>query len=161
MLKREKNNYGLGVQIAGSGPQEYFFHTGHNTGFRSIIVGFTQTGQGAAILANGDASTQLIFELLRSMAIAYDWQAYRPIERKLGRANRKLYPSYVGSYDLFPGTVAEISTDGHRLFMKAAPLGPDPVELFAETQERYFVTSDAVAIQFVRDNRRRRHRDDR
>jgi hypothetical protein len=47
---------------------------------------------------------------------------------------------------------AQISTDGHRLFMKAAPLGPDPVELFAETQERYFVTS-AVAIQFVRDNR--------
>jgi hypothetical protein len=46
-------------------------------------VGFTQTGQGAAILANGGASTQLIFELLRSIAIAYDWQAYRPIERKL------------------------------------------------------------------------------
>ena len=38
---------------------------------------------------------------------------------------RKAYPAYAGKYELFPGTVAEINTDGRKLCMKAAPLGPE------------------------------------
>jgi CubicO group peptidase (beta-lactamase class C family) len=151
MTTRQMDESGLGLFIGGEGEDEYFFHTGHNTGYRAILVGFLHSGRGAVILANSDASTQLIFEVLRSIAVAYDWPAYRPAERTLGVADPSRYPAYVGGYELFPGVTAEITTDGERLFIKAPPLGREPVELFPETSDKFFVTVDAVAIEFARD----------
>lgn len=130
---------------------KHFFHTGHNSGYRSIIVGFAETGQGAAILTNGDASMPLIWEVLRSIAMTYGWAAYQPVERRIGRAERKAYSAFAGKYELYPGTAAEITPDGSKLFMKAAPLGPEATELFPmDAKSKFFVMIDAVAVEFIR-----------
>jgi CubicO group peptidase (beta-lactamase class C family) len=64
---------GLGFFLAGEGRTLRFSHGGSNQGFRAFLVGFPETGQGAAILVNGEAGYPLIQELLRAVALEYGW----------------------------------------------------------------------------------------
>jgi CubicO group peptidase (beta-lactamase class C family) len=150
MMTRQSGESGLGVFLAGAGENRYFFPTGHNTGYRSIFIGFLHRPQGAVILANGEASTRLIFEVLRSIGTTYEWPAYRPVQRVIGIVDRRLLPRYAGAYLLHPGLSADVTTDGVRLFIKVRPLGPEPVELLPEGHDKFFVSVDAIRIEFVR-----------
>jgi CubicO group peptidase (beta-lactamase class C family) len=64
---------GLGLFLAGDGPAFRFSHGGANEGFRAFLVGFPETGQGAAIMVNGDGGYPLIQEILRAVALEYGW----------------------------------------------------------------------------------------
>jgi CubicO group peptidase (beta-lactamase class C family) len=64
---------GVGVLLDGSGPAFRFSHAGANPGQKAYIVYFPGTGQGAVIMANGDAAPRLMQELLTDFASAYHW----------------------------------------------------------------------------------------
>jgi CubicO group peptidase (beta-lactamase class C family) len=64
---------GLGLVIDGEGAALRFSHSGSNPGQKAFFIGFPETGQGAAIMANSDASPALIQEILRSLADEYRW----------------------------------------------------------------------------------------
>jgi CubicO group peptidase (beta-lactamase class C family) len=67
------NHAGLGLVLDGEGAAFHFSHAGSNPGQKAYVIGFPQTGQGAVIMANGDAAPALIQEIIRALATAYGW----------------------------------------------------------------------------------------
>src|SRR5260370_13961063 len=75
MLRVEKEPYGLGVEVQGTGPSLEFSHGGSNSGFRAVAVMFPAVGKGAVILANGDQADSVIGNFMTSVAREYHWSA--------------------------------------------------------------------------------------
>jgi uncharacterized protein (TIGR03437 family) len=67
--------YGLGMQLASEGA--LFYHTGKNDGYRSMLVGYSQTGDGVVILTNADGGDELRQEIARAIATEYGWAHFR------------------------------------------------------------------------------------
>lgn len=79
MLRARIGKYGLGFPIIGEGDGLQVQHGGQTGGYRCFIVCHLNTGQGAAIMTNGNNGFDLIFEILRSIAKFYKWPPSRPI----------------------------------------------------------------------------------
>ncbi|MBY0566574.1 MAG: beta-lactamase family protein [Hyphomonadaceae bacterium] len=74
MRTRQPNSpYGLGFEIVADGPLQRFEHKGGSAGYRSYAVGFAETGHGAVVMANSDSAVPLLFEVVRGIALAYNW----------------------------------------------------------------------------------------
>ncbi len=77
LLTRGLGEYGLGFFVEDLGDRVSFSHSGGNRGFRARIYGYTRTGQGIAVMTNGDNGAALIDEILVSVAEEYDWPEFR------------------------------------------------------------------------------------
>lgn len=154
MLSRQLKQWGLGIAVEGEGRATRFTHTGWNRGYRSLMIGFVKTGQGAVIMTNGDSrGTDLIEEVVRAIADVYDWPAYRSRERTEVAADTGRYHEYVGRYELEPGVQFVISTEHSKLFVSGGPFGKRKVELHPESSDTYFVLLTDVAFTFRSDAR--------
>jgi CubicO group peptidase (beta-lactamase class C family) len=71
MLTRQKTGYGLGVALSKEGTRG-FLHNGANAGFRSMLI-VLDSGDGAAILTNGDNGDKLYGEILQRIMKIYGW----------------------------------------------------------------------------------------
>jgi len=80
MLTPQKPPMGLGPSLEGSGRAFNFSHGGANNGFRSHVIYFPETGQGAAVMTNGDNGGSLAQEVLYAIAATYQWPEYGPRE---------------------------------------------------------------------------------
>lgn len=72
-LLSPRGSAGLGLMIAGSGPDAYAFHGGANVGFRCFLIAFPGRGQGAVIMTNSESGDRLIDEILHATASEYGW----------------------------------------------------------------------------------------
>jgi CubicO group peptidase (beta-lactamase class C family) len=155
MVTEEMNHYGLGVFVKGSGDSLEFNHTGHNEGYRSIMVGYPFAGKGAVILTNAETSTKLVFELLRSIAEVYGWPGYRTIEREVVSVPLETLSAYAGEYEFAAGMNFVVSQEGSSLYILAPPLGTEKVEMFPESESTFFVTVNDVTFTFTKDSQGR------
>lgn len=73
MLAPQMESVGLGPMLSGTGESFRFSHSGGNRGFRGTVVYYPETGQGAAILTNGDNGAPLGREVLAALAEVYHW----------------------------------------------------------------------------------------
>ncbi|HUF66281.1 MAG TPA: serine hydrolase [Gemmatimonadaceae bacterium] len=154
MLTPELRDWGLGISIRGQGAARYFTHTGWNRGYRSLLIGFVETGQGAVIMTNGDSrGTELISEIVLAIAQVYDWAVLRSRERTAVAMDPGIHPGYVGRYQIEPGLEFTVASDGSRLFISGGPLGSRNVELYRESTDTYFPLVTDVAFTFRRDER--------
>jgi CubicO group peptidase (beta-lactamase class C family) len=155
MLTPQLGRWGLGIELRGEGRARHFSHTGWNRGgYRALLIGFLETGQGAVIMTNGESrGTELIAEVVRAIAQVYDWPAYRSRERTLGTANSARHSEYAGRYQLEPGVHFAITTEQARLFVSGGPFGARRIELHPESVDTYFVLEVDVAFTFRRDAR--------
>jgi CubicO group peptidase (beta-lactamase class C family) len=65
---------GLGVALLPTEEGPAFCHPGFNApGATCILIGFPDTGQGAAVMTNGANGLQLSFEVVSSIAAEYSW----------------------------------------------------------------------------------------
>ncbi len=77
-----KGDYGLGPSVKGEGDALAFSHGGANEGFRTFWVIHPRTGDGVAVMTNGDTGGQVMMEIVRSVANAYGWSDFQPIAYK-------------------------------------------------------------------------------
>lgn len=70
--------YGLGLNLHGRGRSLSFGHSGINQGYRALAVMYPHTGQGVVIMTNGENGLPLYNEILRGVAVAYDWPGNKP-----------------------------------------------------------------------------------
>jgi len=148
-LTRQKDEYGLGFTLAGSGQNLRFWHDGSNEGFRCDLEAYAETGQGVVLMTNSDQGISLISEIERAIATEYGWSGFEPKERVLARIDPAVLPSYTGAYDL--GGVVKLTVtlkDGHIYLQK-----PDrePQEMFPESEKQFFVLSDQAVFSFEKD----------
>lgn len=73
MVTRQFGEWGLGLQVGGSGDDAWFAHSGANEGFRCYMFGFIKNGQGAVVMTNSDNGYELALEIIRTISIVYKW----------------------------------------------------------------------------------------
>ncbi|HEX8360840.1 MAG TPA: serine hydrolase domain-containing protein [Longimicrobium sp.] len=121
MLTPQKGASGLGPSLGGRGDGFYFSHGGANAGFRAQLIYFPETGQGAAVMTNGEGGDRLAREILLALSAAYGWPGYgeiRPLAISPDALDR-----YTGAYSMtqpYPITLTFTRQEG-RLFRKPPP----------------------------------------
>lgn len=151
MLTRQMGEYGLGIGVGKANDVATFSHGGSNAGFKTMLFAFTSTGQGAAIMTNGDQGGALAPEILRSLSAEYGWSDFRVTERALANVDGKVLAAYAGNYK--DGDVAIIITsEGERLFITASPLGSERLELFPASETTFFNLRDKAEFSFEKDS---------
>jgi CubicO group peptidase (beta-lactamase class C family) len=71
-------NYGLGITVGGQGKQRYYQHGGSNNGFLADMKGFTETGDGAVIMINGNrrGEGKIFGDVYRQIGKNFGWPGY-------------------------------------------------------------------------------------
>jgi len=72
MLTRQVDNYGLGFALPSKGVFR-FQHGGSNIGYRCHLVLSVETGDGVAVMTNGDSGDALFKEIIAAIGAAYGW----------------------------------------------------------------------------------------
>jgi CubicO group peptidase (beta-lactamase class C family) len=128
MLTVQKDLYGLGPELEGTGRAFRFGHGGSNPGFRAQLTYFPETGQGAVVMVNGDGGDLLIDEIQRGIAAEYGWPALAPVRMTPADISEAATLALTGEYamrtdpasaETLPATV---SRDGGRILFGAPPL---------------------------------------
>jgi CubicO group peptidase (beta-lactamase class C family) len=132
--------WGLGVRVGGSRPNIYFEHGGSAL-FQCDMVGYP-SGDGVVVLTNGGGGGQLSDQIVRSVAQAYAWPDFQPVEHTVVHVDPSKYGRYVGTYDFIKVTQA-----GNHL-MAEIPLGSMPQELLPESDTQYFLRDAPTRILF-------------
>lgn len=81
MMRRQADDWGLGVELSADGMPREFSHTGAPVGYRTLWLMFPDTCQGAAIMTNADEGMTLTLEIARALADAYRWPDPRASEK--------------------------------------------------------------------------------
>jgi CubicO group peptidase (beta-lactamase class C family) len=139
MLTRQKGSVvGLGPFVKGSGTSLEFSHQGWTTGFHSRLVYFPETGQGAAVMANGVGGRALVSEILGSIATAYSWPTVAaPLAVEALAMPASTLARVVGEYEGGAPikVVATLRRRGRELFLDAPELGPETRAVFTTATE--------------------------
>ncbi len=151
MVTLQKGDFGLGLILRGEGRTFHFTHSGGNEGFRCTMLAFPATGRGAAIMTNGDLGSELILEILRSLAAEYNWQAYLPTEKKPAALAEAALDALAGTYALEPFGRLVLTREGDHLVadsLYVMPSGPAKCEIYPESPTSFFSlrTSDVVTF---------------
>jgi CubicO group peptidase (beta-lactamase class C family)/ATP-dependent Clp protease adapter protein ClpS len=149
MLTPGFGDYGLGPIVRGSSPNRRFLHGGTNAGFVSLMVAF-ENGDGAVIMTNGARGGELANEIMRSIAIEYDWSAGQPKIRQRTTVDPRALDRLVGTYELSPQSLIHVSKEEDRLFAQAT--GQDRFELFPESDRDFFFTVVDAVLTFDAEN---------
>jgi len=141
MLTAPCDNQALGWVLDG----RWFRHNGDNEGFRAVMVGNAQTGQAAAVMANGNGALGLNEDLLATVAELFAWPDYLT-ERTTVALEPDLLATMPGSYELGAGFDLVIRRDGDRLIAIADGIGESEL-LAASHTELFPLDFDAVLRQ--------------
>jgi len=150
MLTPGMGKWGLGVGIDGADANPYFSHGGANEGFRNNFVANEKSGEGAVVMTNGDNGGGLADEVLRSVAVEYNWPDWRPVVRTAVKVDEKTLAQYAGTYNLAPNFDIVMTVENGKLMTQAS--GQPKVELYAESESKFFLTVVPVEVEFVRDD---------
>jgi CubicO group peptidase (beta-lactamase class C family) len=147
MTTAVKPGYGLGLSLSGAGAAANYGHGGSNEGFKCQMAAFLDGGRGAVVMTNGDGGGFVAAEILRAIAREYGWPAFKPVEKKVVSVDPESLASLEGRYELRPGRFLDVKLDGGKLFVID---GQDRVELFPESETRFFDTAEGHMLVFVK-----------
>ena len=148
MLTRQKESYGLGVSLNGTGREARFGHGGANAGFRCQLVAYVESGQGAVVMTNGDGGGRLAAEILRAIAREYEWPGYPASrEKTVASIPPAVYQAYVGRYEVRPGRVLRIEVADGKLMVVD---GRQALELLPESATMFFELTQETEVEFVK-----------
>ena len=147
MTTAVKPGYGLGLSLSGTGSSASYGHGGSNEGFKCDMRLFVESGRGAIIMTNGDRGGFLAAEILRAVAREYGWPAFGPVEKKAVAVDPKALAALEGGYELRPGKILEVRLEAGTLFIID---GEDKVELYPESETRFFETEEGHTLDFVK-----------
>ncbi|MEP0915725.1 serine hydrolase [Leptolyngbya sp. DQ-M1] len=139
---------GLGWHIFRKYGREIVWHNGGTGGYRSFIGLDKKKRLGVVVLSNSSNSIDDIgLHLLEKQFPLMKHEP--PKERKAIVVNPKLYEPYVGRYELSPNFILTITKEGDRLFAQAT--GQPMIELFPESETRFFTKEVDAQITFIKD----------
>ena len=128
------------MRVGGTPPKIYFEHGGSAV-FQCDMVGYL-SGDGVVVLTNGGGGGSLSDQIVRSVAKAYGWPGFRPVEHIVVPVDPSKFERYVGTYDFI-----KVTRDGSNL-MAEIPLGSKAQELFPESDTQYFLRDAPTRVIF-------------
>jgi len=139
---------GLGFQLLNREGDVYFRHHGWNRGFYAEIAAHRDKGYGVVVLTNS-TFPEFNAEVMRAVAMAYDWSHYVPVHQKL-EIEQTLVEEVVGRYQS-NGEIVEIYQKDNQLFYKNI-LSEKGVELIKVSDSLFVRRNSRAFIQFKRDS---------
>ena len=123
------------------------FHNGQTAGMRSMLVVNPDTRLGAVVLTDSAISFEdLAFHLV-------DPSLPLKVRRAEITLDDKVLDDYVGTYPLTPEFSLRIFREGSRLLLQAT--GQQPVPIFAEAEDRFFIKLVDAQLTFRRNEKGR------
>ncbi|GAB5532778.1 MAG: hypothetical protein Roseis3KO_45550 [Roseivirga sp.] len=101
----ENDISGLGVFIEQMKEETYLQHAGSNRGFRGKFMIGSTNGKGVVIMVNGP-QTQIIEEILQSVANVYKWPGFEPINTAEISFTKADIEAYTGTFQFQKRTVS-------------------------------------------------------
>jgi CubicO group peptidase (beta-lactamase class C family) len=146
------NNYGYGVGIAPMLKRKTVSHGGGINGFNTYLIRYLDDKVTIAVLRNQDygaPSPAKITETLAAMLFGEKIDAAPAAPPAVAKVDPKIYDAYVGEYQLAPTFIIAISREGDRLMAQAT--GQPLIELFPESETKFFLKVVDAKVTFVRD----------
>jgi serine-type D-Ala-D-Ala carboxypeptidase/endopeptidase len=141
---------GLGWHILKKFGAEIVWHNGGTGGYHSFIGFDKKKRKGVVVLSN---STNDIDDIGRHLLESqYPLSRFEPPkERKAIKLDPKMFDTYVGEYEIAPNLLLKFSREGDQFFVEA--MGQGKVEIFAETENDFFVKVVDAQVTFVKDDK--------
>lgn len=140
---------GLGIFLNKKKDDVYFEHGGWNEGFSSQLIAHKDKGYGVVVLTNGN-QPDFISELIRSVALTYQWDDYVPTHQKM-----KIDPATIaeisGRYKVSSDLLIEISQKDDLLYIQPI-LAEEAVELIKISNSTFISREDSRPYKFVPDS---------
>ncbi len=111
----------LGFEIREQAGVRRLLASGGGLGYHALVTADLETGDGVAILTNGERGEMLAREIVLAVANAYGWRGLAPlmIDREVFERSAKV--ALVGDYRLDDGRLLHITLEGGGLILGAAP----------------------------------------
>jgi CubicO group peptidase (beta-lactamase class C family) len=151
MLTSGKNHWGLGVEVGGSDAKPYFTHGGINEGFQSLFDAYEKDGDGAVVMTNSAAGLEIAAQVIRTIAMEYNWPDFQPAHRTLAKVDRSVLERYVGTYMATPTFGVDFTLEGDQLFSQGA--GQRKVPIYPESESKFFMKVNDAEIDFHTDDK--------
>ncbi len=135
---------GLGIFINKKKDEIYFGHGGWNEGFSSELLAHKDKGYGVVVLTNSN-HPPFISELIRSVALAYKWDDYVPVYKKLEDGMSDM-DEVNGRYLIGGNRLIEIYQNNNQLLGKE--LGEEPTEIVQISDSTYVRRDSERLFQF-------------
>ena len=146
MLTPVKNGYGFGLEIAGEAGSRTFAHGGSNKGYQNSLVAYSDRGDGAVVMTNGEAGADLARAVIRSVAAAYNWPTYRTVERAAVSLPGAALKAVAGTFAINGlGDFKITEQAGELTFWIKAGQGE---RLYAKSPTEFFVLSQQLELRF-------------
>ncbi len=138
--------YGFGWQISDVRGHHVVHHGGAWQGFTMSIARYVDDKLTVIVMTNlAGARPGRIGKVIAGLYNA----ELGPAAYQTVKIDPKIFDAYVGEYQLAPEVTLGISREGDRFWAKGT--GQDPVELFAESETRFFFDDSETEITFERD----------
>ncbi len=136
--------YGLGFGFMDMKDETYFYHWGWNQGFFGLMMAHRDKGYGVVVLTN---STFPAFnsELIRSVALAYEWDNYVPVHTKM-EIKQAAVDQIAGRY-IADGRIREVFQKDNLLLIKNI-LNLEAEELIKVSDSSFVRRNSSRLIQF-------------
>jgi CubicO group peptidase (beta-lactamase class C family) len=146
----EKGKYGYGWQINEFAAHKWIFHTGGIQGFSTVMNRFPDEDMCIVILKNID--NQTFFSANKIVRCVMFGEKYElPIERTVANVNKQIFKTLLGDYELMPGFVMTIRTEGDKIFAQAT--NQPRLEIFPESEYKYFSKAVDAQMEFSKDDK--------
>lgn len=147
MLTPQLDDAGLGFFLNAGGNPNAFGHNGADEGFQAVLIMISDTGQGAAVMANSDNGVEVGNYLVNSIAREYGWKFTPPKDQAAGvlslvemtkgaqaaiQEYHYLRENAAANYDFNEGTLNQI---GYNLLTKGNT--KDAIQVFQLNVQEY------------------------
>jgi len=136
MLTVQKEPFGLGLSLEGSGAAKRFGHSGADAGFQAMMLATFEGGEGAVVMANSNNGSRIEQEILYGIAAEYGWRDYKPEERDAAHVDAAALATFAGTYQLPPNEVVTIVARGDHLEITLPQLSG--IEFYPESADTFF-----------------------
>ena len=141
-VKKPGRQPGLGFFVGGKTDRKYFEHPGGNAGYSAYFMAY-ESGDGVVVMINSSSNeaSRLTDDIFRTVAYAYNWPDFGPVQRTLTKIPPRSFDRYVGAYRSDSGALLTFWRD--REHLNARIWGEPSSEMFPTSNREYFSrTSD-------------------
>jgi CubicO group peptidase (beta-lactamase class C family) len=151
MITPVKNDYAYGLGLQTKSGRKVISHGGGINGFSTFIARFPEEKVSVVVLRNADYGSPGPGQISQDLASIVFGEKYEiPAASVEVKVDPKIYDAYVGRYELAPTFILTISKEGDRLMAQAT--GQRPIELFPESEIKFFMKVVEAKVTFVKDD---------
>jgi tetratricopeptide (TPR) repeat protein len=138
---------GLGFFIDKRGNSVYFGHGGADEGFRAQLLMHREKGYGAVVMVNSD-NGQIMEEVLRSIARAYNWDEFLPPLNEIISLDASKLDEYAGRFKVKPDRILTIAREEGKLIVR--PTADNKFELLPVAENMFIRREQNIRYTFVK-----------